>query len=386
MRNICLLGATGSIGTQVLDIVRNHPEQCRVKAISFNQNLTKAIPIIEEFKPSLVACGENIDIGNLRQEFPGVEFVKGIEGLLEVARYPAPNPVVINALVGSVGCLPTAQALKNGRNVLLANKETLVIAGEIIMKLAEENKARIIPIDSEHSAIAQILIGKNSSEIEKLILTASGGSLFEKTKEELKTVTVAEALRHPNWQMGAKITVDSATLMNKGFEIMEAAHLFKVPEEKIAVVIHRESIVHSLVEFVDGSVIAQMAVPDMHLPINFALNYPSHKPLVPRLDLTKIGCLTFQPVDEERFKTIKLARFAFSKGGFYPAVLNATNEAMVQLFLEGTVTIDRIESEIASAMSDDSLMNSFRNLTFTLENIMKVDQDVKNKIMQKYKR
>lgn len=386
MKQICLLGATGSIGTQVLDIVRNNPASYQVKAISFNQNLAKATEIIEEFKPALVACGDSVNEIELKKIFPNIEFAKGMEGLLRVATYPVANPVVINALVGSVGCLPTAEALKQGRSVLLANKETLVMAGEIIMALAKENNAQIIPIDSEHSAIAQILTGKNPQEIQRLILTASGGALFNKTRSELKTVTMEEALNHPNWQMGAKITIDSATLMNKSFEIMEAAHLFRVPIDRIDVVVHRESIVHSMVEFVDGSVLAQLAVPDMHLPINFALNYPSHKVLSKKLDLTKIGQLTFQPVDEERFKTLPLARYAFLKGGFYPAVLNATNEAMVELFLNRLVTIDQIEEEITLSMHDDCLMDNYRHLPFNLENIMKVDQDVKNKKFQKFKR
>lgn len=384
MTSLCLLGATGSIGTQVLDLVRQHPDEYQVKAISFNQNITLAREIITEFKPDYVACGESVDLEELKHLYPMVNFGQGLDGLINVATYPCENPVVINALVGSIGCLPTAYALKAGRNCLLANKETLVIAGELIMELARNNGVKIIPIDSEHSAIAQILVGKNPAEVKRIILTASGGSLFNKTRKDLQFVTVKDALNHPNWQMGAKITVDSATMMNKGFEIVEAAHLFQLPLDKIDVVIHRESIIHSMVEFNDGSVLAQLANPDMRIPIAFALNYPSHRPFNSQLDLTKVGKLSFQAIDEERFPTLQLARYAFSKRGFYPACLNAINEVMVKLFLDGIVTIDQIDLEIASSL--DELASCYQELEFNLENVMKVDQEVKNKINQKYKR
>ena len=267
MIELCLLGATGSIGSQVLDLIREKRDVYRLAAFSFGHNINKALDIIEEFEPDLVCAIEELDAKRIKETFPKVEVTFGNKGLQQVATHNCLCPKVINALVGSVGLTPTLSAIEVGRDVYLANKETLVIGGELVMAKAKENNVKIIPIDSEHSAIFQLLNGNDINEVKRIIITASGGSFRDKTRHELEDVTKADALNHPNWNMGSKITIDSATMMNKGFELIEAHYLFDLPMEKISYIMHKESIIHSLVEFYDGSIFAQMATSDMRLPI-----------------------------------------------------------------------------------------------------------------------
>lgn len=384
MKDICLLGATGSIGSQVLDIIASNPNHYRLVAFAYGQNTKKAIEIIEVFKPKLVACKEKTDMDKLKTIFPYLDLAYGEEGRKKVVEFESANPVIINALVGSVGLLSTVNTINYGRDVLLANKESLVMAGDIIMNLAKEKGVSIIPIDSEHVALAQILAGKELSEVKNLILTASGGSLYHKKISELKDITLEEALRHPNWSMGAKITIDSATMMNKGFEIIEAHHLFGFEVEQIKVIIHPESIVHSLVEFIDGSMIAQMAKCDMRLSINYALNYPHHQHLniIEPLSLNNLN-LHFIALDEERFPCVKYAKWALSKGGFYPAILNSANEALVDLFLKGEISFNQIDVRLGKILDNSNIIELFDMLPVTIDNIIKVDQMVKNKIYQR---
>ena len=281
----------------------------------------------------------------MKAKYPEIEVGYGNEGIIKAATFEAENPLVINSLVGSVGLLPTVKAIEAGRKILLANKETLVMAGDIISSLAKKHDVSLIPIDSEHSAIFQILLGKNKEDVKRLILTASGGPFRKNKREDLKNVTVNDALNHPNWKMGAKITIDSATMMNKGFEVIEAKYLFDMDLDQIDVIIHPQSIVHSMVEFKDHSILAQLGVSDMRLPIQFALSYPHHETLslVKPLVLEEVGTLEFEKLDDERFPLVKIAKEAVNKGGLYPAVLNASNEAAVNLFLNGKIAFQRLK-------------------------------------------
>ena len=275
MKNIILLGATGSIGTQTLDLIKNNSEY-RLAAFSFGNNITRALEIIKEFSPEMVCGIKYSDVIEIKEQFPNIKITNGDGGLQEIVRYDVEEPIVINALVGAIGLLPTISAITSVRDVYLANKETLVVGGSIVMELAKKNGVKIIPIDSEHSAIYQLLNGTRREDISKLIITASGGSLRDKSQSELLEVTKEEVLNHPNWKMGEKITVDSATLMNKAFELIEASYLFDIDIDQIQPIIHRESIIHSMVQFKDGSIYAQMATADMHLPIQYALEAPKH--------------------------------------------------------------------------------------------------------------
>lgn len=382
MKHICLLGATGSIGSQVLDIIANNLDKYRLIAFAFGENTAKATQIIKEFKPEMVACQHQGDMENLSKIFPHISFFYGENGRDEVVKYGVDNPIVINALVGSVGLLSTIRTIDYGRDILLANKESLVMAGEIIMKKAKEKGVRVIPIDSEHVAISQILAGKNISEIKRIILTSSGGALLNKTRQELEAVTIEEALKHPNWSMGAKITIDSATMMNKGFEIIEAYHLFNLSLAQIEAIIHPESLIHSLVEFNDGSLLAQMGPRDMRLSINYAINYPNHQYLniIKPLTLNNLN-LSFKTLDEARFPCVSYAKWALTKGGLYPTILNGANEALVNLFLKGKIKFNQIDEKLGEILVDKEL-SSLAKLPLTIENIIKVDQMVKNRINQ----
>ena len=385
MINICLLGATGSIGTQTLDIIRNDKNYCLV-AFSFGKNIKKAEEIINEFSPKLVSCKTKELKEELELKYPNINFIYGDNGLNEVATYNIESGeyIVINALVGSIGLIPTEKAIRVKRNILLANKETLVIGGEIIMKLASEYNVKIIPIDSEHSAIYQLLNSNNQKDIKRLIITASGGPFLRKTKEELANVEVEDALKHPNWVMGKKITIDSATLMNKGFEIIEAHYLFNIDIDKITPIIHPESIVHSMVEFNDGSIYAQMGSSDMHLPIQYALKeqHIYHSSIKP-FDLTINQTLHFEPLNEERFGLVKLAKEMLIKKNIYPAVMNAANEIAVELFLNGKIKFIDIEKIIYDEVNDQ-YYEQFLNSELTLEKIIFIDQTAKTRISKKY--
>ncbi|HEY2420952.1 MAG TPA: 1-deoxy-D-xylulose-5-phosphate reductoisomerase [Neobacillus sp.] len=352
MKTISLLGATGSIGTQTFDIIREHPTEFNITAFSVGKNIDLARKMIIEFHPELVSVQDYQDCNTLKAEFPKTKFTFGDEGLIEVAVYEKAD-ILVNAVLGSVGLNPTLQAIENGKIIAIANKETLVTAGHLVVEAAKRNNVPLLPVDSEHSAIFQALQGEKTKNIERLILTASGGSFRDRTRQDLENVTVNEALNHPNWSMGAKITIDSATMMNKGLEVIEAHWLFNMPYEKIDVLLHKESIIHSMIEFHDSSVIAQLGTPDMRVPIQYALTYPDRLPLpsANRLNLAKIGELHFQEMDVERFRCLRFAYEAGKIGGTMPTVMNAANEAAVAAFLEGKIRFLQIEDLIEKVMS-----------------------------------
>ena len=381
MRSLCLLGATGSIGTQTLDLVRLDKTIC-LKAFSFGNNIKQAIKIINEFNPSLVCAKEEEDAFNLSKQFPHIEFCYGREGLIKVATYKCDNPIVLNALVGIVGLEPTYHAILHNRDIYLANKETLVVGGNIIMLEAKKRGINIIPLDSEHSAIYQLLDNESTKEIRRLIITASGGSVRDIPRSKLSSVTASQVLNHPNWKMGAKITVDSATMMNKGFEVIEAYHLFDVAIDQIKVLIHRNSIVHSMVEFNDYSICAQLASPDMHLPIHYAIYGKKHTScdIIKPLDLNKLFNLQFEELDNERYPLVQIAIDALNKGGIYPCILNASNEAAVKLFLDGSISFIQIEKIIINELKNHEY-EKYNKETLTIEDLLLIDQIVKNNIL-----
>lgn len=352
MKYISLLGATGSIGTQTLELIREHPEKFQLAAITAGRNIELVREIITEFHPPLVAVQTKEDCETLQGEYSSdIKFVYGEQGLVEAAVYDKAD-VVLNAVIGSVGLYPTLQAIEAGKNIAIANKETLVTAGHLVMTAAKEKKVDILPVDSEHSAIFQCLQGEDMKNLSRLLITASGGSFRDLSREELKFVTLEQALNHPNWSMGSKITIDSATMMNKGLEVIEAHWLFDLPYDQIDVLLHRESIIHSLVEFHDSSVIAQLGTPDMRVPIQYALTYPERLPLpsAKRLNLAEIGELHFEKMDMDRYRCLYFAYEAGRRGGTLPTVLNAANEAAVNAFLEQKIPFIRIEELIETAM------------------------------------
>jgi len=331
IKRLAILGSTGSIGRQALEVVRAFPERLQVIGLAAGRNVELLNQQVEEFHPTLVSFQEP---GQHLLPLENMDFCS-----LEEITSHASVDLVLVATVGSVGLGPTIAALEAGKCVALANKEVLVMAGEIVSRKARQHGAKLLPVDSEHSAIWQCLVGENDLEVARLILTASGGAFRDRPLEELARVTPEEALLHPNWQMGRKVTVDSATLMNKGMEVIEARWLFEVPFGKIEVAVHRESVIHSMVEFVDGSIKAQLGPPDMRLPIMYALSYPERwlSPSFPGLDWTALHGLTFGKVDLERYPCLRLALEAGRQGGTYPAVLSAADEVAVQLFLEGRI-------------------------------------------------
>ncbi|MBS4207590.1 1-deoxy-D-xylulose-5-phosphate reductoisomerase [Bacillus sp. FJAT-50079] len=353
MKYISLLGATGSIGTQALDVIRKHPDQFTLVAITAGKNIELTRKIIEEFKPELVSVQEKADYESLKAEFPFTpKFLYGADGLVEVAIHEKTD-IVLNSVMGSVGLYPTLQAIKAKKTIALANKETLVTAGHIVMEAAKKHQVDILPVDSEHSAIFQCLQGEKQSAIRRLILTASGGSFRDLSREQLKDVTLEQALDHPNWSMGSKITIDSATMMNKGLEVIEAHWLFDIAYEQIDVLLHRESIIHSMVEYHDNSVIAQLGSPDMRVPIQYALTYPNRLPLPndAPFNLAEMGKLHFEQMDFERFLCLKYAYDAGKIGGTMPTVLNAANEEAVDAFLRGNISFLEIEHLIEKALN-----------------------------------
>ncbi|MGO1059846.1 1-deoxy-D-xylulose-5-phosphate reductoisomerase [Planococcus sp. FY231025] len=349
-KSIILLGATGSIGVQTADIIREHPNKFQLTGFSAGKNIEMARDIIREFRPEIVCVQGAEDAAALRSEFPGVSVVSGSEGLIETATYDA--DVLVNAVIGSVGLQPTLEAIKLGRTIAIANKETLVTAGHLVMESASVYGAKILPVDSEHSALFQALNGEKLEQASRLILTASGGSFRDLTRDQLQHVTVKEALAHPNWSMGAKITIDSASMVNKGLEVIEAHVLFNFAYDDIDVLLHRESIIHSMVEFQDTSVMAQLGTPDMRVPIQYALTYPDRlpRPQAKRLNLAEIGKLNFQEMDYERFRALQLAFDAGREGGTMTTVFNAANEQAVAMFLNEEIKFLQIEEMIESAM------------------------------------
>ncbi|NLI80512.1 MAG: 1-deoxy-D-xylulose-5-phosphate reductoisomerase [Deltaproteobacteria bacterium] len=356
MKNISILGSTGSIGVSTLQVVEQFPERFRVIALAAGKNATLLVQQIKRFKPLVVAVMDAQVAAAVSQalgkEDAKTEILHGPAGYERVASHPEVH-LVVSAMVGAAGLLPTLAAVCSGKHLALANKETLVVAGEIVMDLAARNGIRILPVDSEHSAIFQALQGNQRKSLRRILLTASGGPFFLRSTEELARVTPDAALRHPNWSMGQKITVDSSTLMNKGLEAIEAHWLFGVPVEQIHVHIHPESIVHSMVEYVDGSVIAQMGIPDMKIPIAYALAYPERLPVQgPPLDLFQLKSLSFYPPDGERFPCLPLAYKACQLGSTVPAVLNAANEIAVQAFLDHRIGFLDIPRIIAAVMEE----------------------------------
>lgn len=379
MKYLYLLGACGSIGTQTLDIVRRNKNQFKVIGMSVGSNLALAKELIEEFQPEIICFRKKEHVFPISYE---ALIVVGDEGLLKVAEYHRyENEWLVNALVGVAGLAPTVKAIQSRKHIALANKETLVVGGDLIQQLISEYQVELVPIDSEHSAILQCLSGELHSEIKNLIITASGGSFRDLTREELKSVTVEDALQHPNWKMGSKITIDSATMMNKGFEVIEAHYLFNVEYDAIKTVLHRESIVHSLVEFQDGTIKAELGVSDMRIPIAYALNYPHHQnQQINGLDLMNLN-LHFSELSVDRYPCLGYAYEAARKGGLYLAVLNASNEAAVYLFLNGLISFLEIETIIAKEIRcSDYETNGIP----TLEQRLEVSKQVYEKILKEH--
>ena len=352
MKQIAILGSTGSIGTQTLDVVRQHPEAFSVYALSAHRSIDLLIKQALEFNPAVVCIADETyyrPLCDALSDLP-IRVLAGEKALAEMVTMPAID-VVVAAMVGYAGLRPTIEAIKAKKTIALANKETLVVAGEIIDRLAKRYKVDILPVDSEHSAIFQSLVGEDMTSVEKLLLTASGGPFRNFTLEQMQYVTAAEALRHPNWEMGAKITIDSASMMNKGFEVIEARWLFDIPVDKIQVLVHPQSVVHSAVQFVDGSVKAQLGTPDMRMPIQYALTYPERwMSDVARLDLFATQSLTFEEPDLKRFPNLALAYEAMNKGGNMPCVLNAANEVVNLAFREGKCGFMQMSDVIAKTM------------------------------------
>lgn len=349
-KRISILGSTGSIGTQTVDIVPSIDAE--VVALTTNRNITLLEQQARKLHPKLCVAFDEQAAKMLRTALADtdIQVMTGMDGLIAAATH-SDCDIVVTAVVGMVGLLPTLAAIEAGKDIALANKETLVCAGQLVMDAAAKHGVHILPVDSEHSAIFQCVQACQGNSLDKIILTASGGPFFGKTAQQLKTVTREQALQHPNWSMGAKITIDSATMMNKGLELIEAMWLYNLPQEKIDIVVHRQSIVHSLIEFIDGSVLAQLGVPDMRLPIQYALTYPKRIPCkIPRLSLTQVGRLTFDPPDDQAFPAMGLARKAATQKGNMGAILNGANEAAVDRFLHDTLQFWQIAEIVAQTM------------------------------------
>ena len=352
MKNIAVLGSTGSIGTQTLDVVRANPERLCVKALAAGHNITQLESQIREFHPQIAAVWDEEKAQELRVLTADlqVKIVSGMDGLLEIAQMEG-TEVLVTAIVGMIGIRPTIAAIKAGKDIALANKETLVTAGHIIMPLAKEYNVKILPVDSEHSAIFQSLNGEKKTQIDKILLTASGGPFRGWTREQMKDVQVEDALKHPNWSMGAKITIDSSTMVNKGLEVMEAKWLFDVGMDDVQVVVQPKSVIHSMVQFEDGAVMAQLGTPDMKLPIQYALYYPERRPMKgDRLDFWTMKEIVFDKPDYENFRGLALARDAGKAGGSVPVVFNAANEFAVAKFLAKKIRYLEITDMIEAAM------------------------------------
>lgn len=383
MKNITILGATGSIGTQTLDVIRKERENFCLKAISANKSYDKIIRIIEEFKVQYAVMMDKEAYEKVRDYCKSLslntEVLYGMEGLKFIATLEEVH-IVVTSVVGMIGLIPTIEAIRAKKDIALANKETLVVAGEIVKREALKNNINILPVDSEHGAIFQCLQGNKKEDISKILLTASGGPFRGKNKEQLKNITPAEALKHPKWNMGKKISIDSSTLMNKGLEVIEAHWLFDVDYDNIQVVVHPQSIIHSMVEYIDGSIMAQLADPDMRLPIQYALNYPKRKEkVVKSLDFYALNTLTFENPDMGTFGCLSLAYEAGKLGGIMPAVLNSANEVAVDLFLREKIGYLQIEEII------ESCLGKFNNIKEPeIEDILNTDKEVREYIFSTY--
>ncbi|CUS77221.1 1-deoxy-D-xylulose 5-phosphate reductoisomerase [Candidatus Kryptonium thompsonii] len=351
MKRIAILGSTGSIGKNAIEVILNFPNRFKVTYLAVNKNIKLLLEQVKLLKPKGVVIFDKEKAEEFSNFVNGeVEVLSGEEGLLEVVSRDDVD-IVLNSLVGFSGLKPTIKAIESKKRIALANKETLVVAGEIITKLLRENNVELIPVDSEHNAIFQCLVGEKISDINRIILTASGGPFLYKNKAELENVTVEEALKHPNWKMGSKITIDSATLMNKGLEVIEAHWIFGLPVDKIKVVIHPQSVIHSMVEFIDGSIKAQLGVPDMKIPIQYALTYPERKHAnYGQVDFVKLGQMTFLEPDLDKFECLKIAYEVAKLGGTYPTVLNAANEVAVEAFLNRKIKFTMIPEVIKKAI------------------------------------
>ena len=368
MKSLIILGSTGSIGTQALDVCRR--DGYKVTALAAGSNIKLLEEQAREFKPSLVAVFDEEKAKELKIRLADtdVKVLCGVDGVCEVAQ--SEGDIVLNSIVGIAGLRPTLKAIEAGKTIALANKETLVTGGEIVNKTACEKGVKILPVDSEHSAIFQSLQGAPEGSLKKILLTASGGPFFGKTKKDLENVTVKEALNHPNWSMGAKITIDSATLMNKGLEVIEAVHLFGLSAKDIEVLVHRQSIVHSGVELSDGAVIAQLGTPDMKLPIQYALTYPERSNYAfEKLNLFKVGTLTFEKPDTDTFRCLPLCIEAINQGGLAPTAVNGANEEAVRLFLEGRIKFLEIAELVEKA-----LLSVNNKKEFELQDILETDK------------
>lgn len=381
MKNIAVLGSTGSIGTQTLDIVRNNTDELKIKVLAAGSNVELIEKQIREFKPE-IAVLYNADKANelkIKIADTGVKVLSGMDGMIEVATFDDVDTVV-TSMVGMIGIKPTIAAIKAGKNIALANKETLVTAGHIIMPLIKEHKVSLLPVDSEHSAIFQSMNGENRKRISKILLTASGGPFRGKSYEELKNVTLEDALKHPNWAMGQKITVDSATLVNKGLEVMEAAWLFDVDVSMIQVVVHPQSVIHSMVEYEDTAVIAQLGCPDMRLPIQYALFYPDRRFLdAKKLDFFEMKSLTFEKPDMDTFKGLKFAMEAAEFGGSMPTVFNASNEEAVAMFLNKKIGFLDIYRIIEESMNRHTVISNP-----DIDTVLSVERDTREFIRKSF--
>ena len=342
MKRLSVLGSTGSIGRSTLSLVDLYPDRLEIVALAAKKQADLLFEQARKYQPCLVVIEDEQAARSLREQLPGTRVVSGVDGVIEAARESEAD-MVVAAITGAAGLLPTYHAILEGKDIALANKESLVMAGELIMREVEAHRCRLLPVDSEHGALHQCLNGARTGQVRRLLLTASGGPFFRKTKEELATVTVEETLNHPTWDMGPKITVDSATLMNKGLEVIEAYHLFGLPEDRISIVVHPQSTIHSMVEFVDGTVLAQMSITDMRLAIVYALSYPERwDSELACLDLLSMKSLEFFPPDADKFPCLRLAREALLQGQTFPAVLNAANEIAVESFLKGKISFSAI--------------------------------------------
>ncbi len=371
LKRISILGSTGSVGTQTLEVIRQFPEEFEVVGLSAGDNLDLLIKQIKEFKPKIVSIKSYEKLKEIKHiiTHKGIEFTSGLEGLNQVAAAPGVD-IVVNALSGCLGLIPTIASIKEGKNIALANKETLVVGGNIIIEEANRTNIQLLPVDSEHSAIFQCLQGENKKDINKIILTASGGPFRGFRQKDLVNVTPEKALKHPNWSMGSKITVDSATLMNKGLEVIEAHWLFGLDYSRIKVIIHPQSIIHSMVEFADGSIIAQMGPPDMRIPIQYALFYPERKKNnFSKMDFIKYNRLTFEEPDTQTFSSLALAYEAGRIGGSMPVVLNAANEVAVNLFLTRRIGFLDIPRLVEKMMNKHTVVKDP-----SLEDIKEIDE------------
>jgi 1-deoxy-D-xylulose-5-phosphate reductoisomerase len=377
MKSIYILGGSGSIGTQALNVIEQYPDHFKLIGISLgNRNSASNVLILQKFQPEIVVLKDDIHLEEYKKIAPNTRFELGDAGLIALATFPKPG-LMVNALMGSVGLLPTVKAIESKKNVALANKETLVMAGDLINHLVKQHGVELIPIDSEHNAILQALLGESKDDIQSITITASGGSFRDLNRDQLSYVTKGDALKHPNWHMGAKITIDSATMMNKGLEVIEAHHLFGIPYHQIKTVLHKESIIHGMVTFKDESTKAILGYPDMRMPILYALSYPRHLALnIKPLDLETIGTLTFKPMDFDRYPLLALAYRVGALGGLYPTVMNAANEKAVALFLNNEISFLDIERLVIEAV--ESFKENIQEPT--LEDILNCNQKIYEKV------